>query len=89
MELLDVLVGVPLEPHLYERLDGESETGRIDDRGVALDDPRLLELADPACAWRMSEAYGFRQVHDRPTPVLLQFVQQTDVCSVEVHIKDH
>src|SRR6185503_19665645 len=87
MKLLDVLIGVPLEPYLDEGLDGEAKPRGIHDGGVPLDDSRLLELADPAGAGRMSQADRLRQLDDGTTPVLLELVQQPDVGSIKLHIR--
>src|SRR5688572_6101322 len=87
MKLLDVLVGMPLQPHLHEGLDGEAQPCRVDDRGIPLDDSGLLELTDTAGARCMGEADSLGQLDHRAAAILLQLVEQSEIRLVQLHTK--
>ena len=67
-ELLDVLVRVPLEPDLHERLHVQAQRRRIDDRRVALDDAGLLQQLHAASARRVGQADLLRELDDVRRP---------------------
>ena len=86
LERLDGLLGVIVERDLHQGLQAKSHRRRRDQRGVARDDPFLLQPLDPPLAGRGGKADPVREIDDRQAALGLQ---GGDDASVYVIQADH
>ena len=83
-ECLQVRLRLVFQPHHAEGDEIEPEGGRVQQRMIALDDARFLQLADAPQAGRRGNSRLAREFHIGHAAVGLQFLEDPDVDGVEV-----
>src|ERR1700754_869974 len=72
-----------LENNVYKEYDQMTDTARVDDGGIVVDDARSLQTPETLVDRRRRQIHFFGQLTDGKPAIFLEEIQYTDVCSIK------